>query len=97
MNSNTVKPEKFDHLHLVYHFAVPFMALILAWNFEYQVKLFYIVLFPQYRNAIILYIFDILILNGFTLRFQMIKIIFFTAQPSQTKLIFPTTARRTAN
>ena len=23
MNSNTVKPEKFGHLHLVYHFAVP--------------------------------------------------------------------------
>ena len=23
MNSNTVKPEHFDHVHLVYHFAVP--------------------------------------------------------------------------
>ena len=23
MNSNIVKPEKFDHLHLVYHFTVP--------------------------------------------------------------------------
>ena len=23
MNSNMVKPEKFDHLHLVYHFAIP--------------------------------------------------------------------------
>ena len=23
MNSNMVKPEKFDHLHLVYHFTVP--------------------------------------------------------------------------
>ena len=23
MNSNTVKPEKFGHLHLVYHFTVP--------------------------------------------------------------------------
>ena len=25
MNSNMVKPEKFDHLHLVYHFTVPLM------------------------------------------------------------------------
>ena len=23
MNLNMVKPEKFDHLHLVYHFTVP--------------------------------------------------------------------------
>ena len=23
MNSNMVKPEKFDHLHLAYHFTVP--------------------------------------------------------------------------
>ena len=23
MNSDMVKPEKFDHLHLVYHFTVP--------------------------------------------------------------------------
>ena len=23
MNSNMVKPEKFDHLHLVYHFTIP--------------------------------------------------------------------------
>ena len=23
MNSDTAKPEKFDHLHLVYHFTVP--------------------------------------------------------------------------
>ena len=23
MNSNIVKPEKFEHLHLVYHFTVP--------------------------------------------------------------------------
>ena len=25
MNSNMVKPEKFGHLHLVYHFTVPLM------------------------------------------------------------------------
>ena len=25
MNSNMVKREKFDHLHLVYHFTVPLM------------------------------------------------------------------------
>ena len=53
-------------------------------KFWVPVKLFYIALFPQYCNAIILYIFDILILNGFTLRFQMIKKNFSTAQPSQT-------------
>ena len=81
MNSNTVKPEKFDHLHLVYHFVVPFMALILAWNFEYQVKLFYIVLFPQYRNAIILYIFDILFLM--VSRFRLKE---FFLQPNRVKL-----------
>ena len=23
MNTNMVKPEKFDHLHLLYHFTVP--------------------------------------------------------------------------
>ena len=23
MNSNIIQPEKFDHLHLVYHFTVP--------------------------------------------------------------------------
>ena len=27
MNSNMVKPEKFDHLHLVYHFTEPLTAL----------------------------------------------------------------------
>ena len=27
MNSNMVKPEKFGHLHLVYHFAVPLTFL----------------------------------------------------------------------
>ena len=27
MNSNMVKPEKFDHLHLVYHFTVPLNLL----------------------------------------------------------------------
>ena len=27
MNSNMVKPEKFDLLHLVYHFTVPLTAL----------------------------------------------------------------------
>ena len=26
MNSNMVKPEKIDHLHLVYHFAIPWRA-----------------------------------------------------------------------
>ena len=26
MNSNIVKTEKFGHLHLVYHFAVPLIA-----------------------------------------------------------------------
>ena len=28
MNSNMVKPEKFDHLHLVYHFTVPLRLAI---------------------------------------------------------------------
>ena len=27
MNSNMLKPEKFDHLHLVYHFTVPLSKL----------------------------------------------------------------------
>ena len=27
MKSNMVKPEKFDHSHLVYHFAVPLRSL----------------------------------------------------------------------
>ena len=27
MNSNMVKPEKFDHLNLVYHFPIPVMFL----------------------------------------------------------------------
>ena len=27
MNSNMVTPEKFDHLHLVYHFTVPLSPL----------------------------------------------------------------------
>ena len=26
MNSNMVKPEKFDHLHLVYHFTIPLIV-----------------------------------------------------------------------
>ena len=28
MNSNMVKPKKFGHLHLVYHFTVPLSFLI---------------------------------------------------------------------
>ena len=28
MNSNMVKPEKFDQLHLVYHFTVPLKQLL---------------------------------------------------------------------
>ena len=28
MNSNLVKPEKFGHLHLVYHFAIPFNKFV---------------------------------------------------------------------
>ena len=28
MNSNMVKPEKLDHLHLVYHFTVPLKKVI---------------------------------------------------------------------
>ena len=27
INSNIVKPEKFDHLHLIYHFTVPLNVL----------------------------------------------------------------------
>ena len=30
MNSNMVKPEQFDHLHLVYHFSVPLKIEIVA-------------------------------------------------------------------
>ena len=33
MNSNTVKPEKFDHLHLDYHFTVPLTNLSELINF----------------------------------------------------------------
>ena len=33
MNSNMVKPEKFDHLHLVYHFTVPLTNLKELINF----------------------------------------------------------------
>ena len=28
MNSNIVKPEKFAHLHLIYHFTVPIISLV---------------------------------------------------------------------
>ena len=28
MNSNIVKPEKFGHLHLVYHFTIPLRSFI---------------------------------------------------------------------
>ena len=28
MNSNLVKPEKFGHLHLVYHFTIPFNKFV---------------------------------------------------------------------
>ena len=28
MNSNMVKPEKFDHLHLVYNFTIPLSMLL---------------------------------------------------------------------
>ena len=39
MNSNMVKPEKFDHLHLVYHFTVPLIISrkfdsVDSWNIE---------------------------------------------------------------
>ena len=31
MNSNMVKPEKFGHLHLVYHFTVPLNDIMQLW------------------------------------------------------------------
>ena len=30
MNSNMVKPEKFGHLHLFYHFTIPLKAWVIA-------------------------------------------------------------------
>ena len=32
MNSNKVKPEKFDHPHLVYHFTVPLIISCFIYN-----------------------------------------------------------------
>ena len=32
MNSNMVKPKKFGHLHLVYHFTAPLKAFIKAFE-----------------------------------------------------------------
>ena len=36
MNSNMVKPENFDHLHLVYHFTVPLSMYELSVDTSYQ-------------------------------------------------------------
>ena len=54
MNSNMVKPEKFDHLHLVYHFTVPLSILSISkykWNlvlpFKYLQKLIMFTLFAR--------------------------------------------------
>ena len=32
MNSNIIKPEKFDHLDLVYHFTVPLRIILMFYN-----------------------------------------------------------------
>ena len=49
MNSDMVKPEKFGHLHLVYHFTVP---LKYVWTFcnimHERVNLFYATVFSLY-------------------------------------------------
>ena len=34
-----IKPEKFGHLHLVYHFTIPLRKL-LEWNIHLQVQLY---------------------------------------------------------
>ena len=34
MNSDMVKPEKFDHLHLVYHFTIPLQNLLVLLSNE---------------------------------------------------------------
>ena len=36
MNSDTIKPEKFGHLHLVYHFTVPLTVIELQKGFSYR-------------------------------------------------------------
>ena len=39
VNSNMVKPEKFDHLHLAYHFTVSLRSIqIVFWNIGYVIK-----------------------------------------------------------
>ena len=50
MNSNMVKPEKYDNLHLIFHFTIPLMQLFsmlklmevakkYLWNFRHDVSL----------------------------------------------------------
>ena len=42
INSNMVKPEKFDHLHFVYHFIVPLNSFS---NFNFVYKFWYLLCF----------------------------------------------------
>ena len=37
MNSNMVKPETFDHLHLVYHFTVPLNTFWACLRGDYKI------------------------------------------------------------
>ena len=53
MNSNMVRLEKFDHLHLVYHFTVPLSVPVLWISFK-----FYLIFFKMnfYKILIFFYI-----------------------------------------
>ena len=41
MNSDMVKPEKSDHLHLFYHFSVPLSIVQIYWKYTSKVYLKY--------------------------------------------------------
>ena len=39
MNTNMVKPEKFGHLHLVYHLTVPLKYFFASWRIKFAMIL----------------------------------------------------------
>ena len=53
MNSDMVKPEKFGHLHLVYHFTVPLKRSEVV-SFADIIKIAIILVKPTFKDSIIL-------------------------------------------